>query len=470
MFNSFYFIIAFPIVFLLYYLIPSRCVTARNVFLLVVSYWFYFFWNTGWPLMLMTVTLVTYTLAILIEKKAGIWSPRKMLWLISIGIAITVMPLLLLKYTGFFASSIANLFNIGESRLIGLNWAIPVGLSFFTFQSVGYVADVYKKKIAAEQNLLTYALFLSFFPSIVSGPINRAPSLIPQFRDNNRKFDYSKVVTGLKMALWGLLMKVVIADRLGMYVDTVFSSYLNYSGATCILASLAFTIQIYADFAGYSLMAIGIGKSLGFDLMENFRRPYFSVSITDFWRRWHISLSTWLRDYIYIPLGGSRCSKVRNYYNIMVTFLISGIWHGANWTFVLWGGIHGAAQVVEKYFGLHKSQSKGVVRFLRVVMTFVVVNFAWVFFRMPTITDAYGIINRMFTVGGSVFYSSQLDYCVIGLLMLILKDVADEFYPDRFRLFDNRHIVVRWASYLFVLLVIMLSGALSQGNFIYANF
>lgn len=470
MFNSFVFILIYPVLFLLYYLIPSRFIVARNAYLLVVSYAIYFSWNAGWPLALMLVTVLTYLAAILIDKKSTNWTARKKKLLISVGIVISVLPLAVIKYTGFVVSTIASLFAGGESHLAGLNWAIPIGLSFFTFQTVGYVVDVFRKKIPAEKDLLNYSLFVSFFPSIVAGPINRATSMLPQFRENNHRFDYDKVVSGMKMVLWGLLMKVVVADRLGMYVDTVMPQYMNYSGITCFLASVAYSMQIYADFAGYSLMAIGIGKSLGFDLAENFCRPYFSISITDFWHRWHISLSTWLRDYIYIPLGGSRCSKARNYFNILVTFLVSGLWHGANWTFVLWGGIHGAAQVVEKWLGLQKSQRKGLGRLLRITVTFIVVNFAWVFFRMSSVSDAVGCIGRMFTAGGGVFYSSQLDYCFVGLAMLILKDIADEFYSSRFKFFDNRYIVVRWASYLFVLLIIMLSGVFTQGNFIYANF
>ncbi|MBO4380245.1 MAG: MBOAT family protein [Muribaculaceae bacterium] len=470
MFNSFIFILVYPVLFLLYYLIPSRFVTARNAFLLVASYTIYFYWNAGWPLALLLVTLITHVAAIVIDGRAKTWATHNRKWLIVIGIIFAVLPLAVIKYTDFILSTITSLFSNGETHLAGLNWAIPIGLSFFTFQAVGYVVDVYKKKIPAERNLLNYSLFVSFFPSIVAGPINRATSMLPQFRENNRRFDYDKVVSGMKMVLWGLLMKVVVADRLGMYVDTVMPQYMNYSGITCFLASVAYSMQIYADFAGYSLMAIGIGKSLGFDLAENFCRPYFSISITDFWHRWHISLSTWLRDYIYIPLGGSRCSKARNYFNILVTFLVSGLWHGANWTFVLWGGIHGAAQVVEKWLGLQKSQRKGLGRLLRITVTFIVVNFAWVFFKMSSVSDAVSCIGRMFTAGGGVFYSSQLDYCFVGLAMLILKDIADEFYPSRFKFFDNRYIVVRWVSYLFVLLIIMLSGVFTQGNFIYANF
>lgn len=200
----------------------------------------------------------------------------------------------------------------------------------------------------AERNFLHYALYVSFFPSIVSGPINKASLILPQIKALRPYFDYSKAVAGLKCMLWGMFMKVVVADRVALYVDTVLPRYENYSGLSCFAASLLYSVQIYADFAGYSLMAIGVGRVLGFELAENFRRPYLSYSVTDFWRRWHISLSTWLKDYVYIPLGGSRCSRLRNYWNIIVTFLVSGIWHGANWTFIVWGLWHGVFQVVEK--------------------------------------------------------------------------------------------------------------------------
>ena len=243
--------------------------------------------------------------------KIKVRNKKHLVWLFAL---LGLLPLLVFKYYNFLNDSIsAGLATIGlQFALPGLNWAIPVGISFFTFQAVGYMLDVYNKRIAAEKDFLTYALFISFFPSIVAGPINKASLVIPQLKNIRPYFDYSKAVSGLKMLLWGMFMKVVVADRVALYADTVLLHYMNYTGVTCFVASLMYTIQIYADFAGYSLMAIGVGKILGFELTENFKRPYFAVSITDFWRRWHISLSTWLKDYVYIPLGGSRCSKSRN--------------------------------------------------------------------------------------------------------------------------------------------------------------
>ena len=271
-----------------------------------------------------------------------------------------------------------------------------------------------------------------------------------------------------------MFMKVVVADRVALYVDTVFSRYENYTGLSCFAASLLYSVQIYADFAGYSLMAIGVGKVLGFELTENFRRPYFAVSVTDFWHRWHISLSTWLKDYVYIPLGGSRCSKLRNYWNIFVTFLVSGIWHGANWTFIVWGCIHGVCQIVEKMLGQQRCNYRWFGKSIKIIMTFLIVNFAWVFFRMPTMADAWKVITRMFNpaLPMTVYIPETANLFIIltATLVLFMKDLRDEFLPDRFLLFENRNSVVRWCSYTLVMILIMLEGVFSADQFIYANF
>ena len=349
-----------------------------------------------------------------------------------------------------------------------------MGISFFTFQALGYLFDVYYKRIEAEKDFLTYALFISFFPSIVAGPINKASLIVPQLKALRPYFDYSKAVEGLKMLLWGMFMKVVVADRVALYVDTVFPNYMNYTGLTCFVASIFYTLQIYADFAGYSLMAIGIGMTLGFELTENFRRPYFAVSVTDFWRRWHISLSTWLKDNVYIPLGGSRCSKFRNYWNIFVTFLISGIWHGANWTFIIWGVWHGVFQIIEKFIGQQKCEYGWFGKSIKIVITFLLVNFAWIFFRMPSMEDACGMINRLFDYKQPFIVEIQSRHIfllmLVGTTILILKDIRDEFVPNRFRLFENRYVVVRWFSYFFVIVLILLTGVFDAGQFIYASF
>lgn len=469
-YNSFNFIVLFPLIFLLYYLIPARYQKGRNIFLLAVSYLLYLNWKPVYALILLGVTLVTYYSASLI-----VGSEKKKL-IVILGGAFSLLPLLFFKYFNFINEQVYTIFSIAGLRyeLQGLNWAVPIGISFFTFQALGYLFDVYYKKIEAEKDFLIYALFISFFPSILSGPINKASLVIPQLKNLRPYFDYGKAVGGLKMLLWGMFMKVVVADRVALYVDTVLPNYMNYTGVTCFAASIFYTIQIYADFAGYSLMAIGVGKVLGFELTENFRRPYFAVSVTDFWRRWHISLSTWLKDYVYIPMGGSRCSKMRNYWNIFVTFLVSGIWHGANWTFIVWGIWHGIAQIIEKAIGQQKCEYGWFGKSIKILITFLLVNFAWIFFRMPSLGDACGVISHIFDVHQSMALEITSKHIFVlmmmGTIILFFKDCTDEFAPNRLRLFENNNRVVRWATYLSVIILIMLTGVFDAGQFIYANF
>ncbi len=469
-FNSFLFLVCFPLIFLLYYLIPAKYQKGRNLFLLVVSYVLYINWKPVYALILLGVTGITYQTSLQIESKRE-HSKKIMI----IGVIAGLVPLLFFKYFNFINEQVYALLSMVGLRyeLQGLNWAVPIGISFFTFQAIGYVWDVYYKKINAERDFLTYALFISFFPSILSGPINKASLVIPQLKNLRPYFDYTKAVEGLRMILWGMFMKVVVADRMGLYVDTVLPNYMNYTGVTCFAASIFYTIQIYGDFAGYSLMAIGVGKTLGFELTENFRRPYFAVSVTDFWRRWHISLSTWLKDYVYIPLGGSRCSKLRNYWNIFVTFLVSGIWHGANWTFIVWGIWHGLFQIVEKMLGQQKCDYGWFGKSIKIVVTFLLVNFAWIFFRMTTLSDACGVIGRIFDFSlPKTFFTDSMTtmfFMVLGIAILLLKEVVDEFYPAmEVRLI--RPIWLRWGAYVVILCLILLAGVLGSDQFIYANF
>ena len=378
------------------------------------------------------------------------------------------------KYYNFLNDSLTEgLAAIGLKFVLpGLNWAVPVGISFFTFQAVGYMLDVYHGRVKAEKNLLDYVLFVSFFPQVTSGPISTAEELMPQIKTTH-KFDYEQGKQGLKYLLWGMFIKLVIADRLGLFVDTVYANYIHYNGATCFVASVFYTLQIYCDFAGYSLMAIGIARTLGFNLIDNFRRPYLAVSITDFWKRWHISLTRWLTKQVYIPLGGSRCSKPRTYWNIFVTFLVSGIWHGANWTFIVWGVMHGILQIIEKALGWQKYEGNNwVVKGIRIVVTFLLVNFAWVFFRMPSIGDAWGAIVRMFTEFG-IPNLSDMDVFVrliiaISLPMLIFKDVKDEYFPNRLVFLKKGFF--RWSIYIILFSMILTLGVLDSGQFIYVNF
>lgn len=469
-YNSFNFIVLYPLIFLLYYVIPAKYQKARILFLLAVSYLLYLNWETAYALVLLGVTVVTYFAAIVVGKSKR---PRTIM---ICGIIIALFPLLFFKYFNFINETVYECLSLVGVRfqLKGLNWAIPVGISFFTFQAMGYLWDVYYKRIPAEKDFATYALFISFFPSILSGPINKASLIIPQLKNLRPYFNYPKAVEGLKLLLWGMFMKVVVADRVTLYVDVVLPNYMNYTGTSCFVASVLYTIQIYSDFAGYSLMAIGIGKTLGFELTENFRRPYFAVSVTDFWHRWHISLSTWLKDYVYIPMGGSRCSKLRNYWNIFVTFLVSGIWHGANWTFIVWGIWHGVFQIFEKMLGQQKCNYGWFGKTLKISITFLLVNFAWIFFRMPTLSDACGVIARIFnpSLSMAVYVNlvPNLPFTLLGILILFLKDIKDEFFPDRFALMNNNSTIIRWGTYLILAVMILAMGVLGSDQFIYANF
>lgn len=393
---------------------------------------------------------------------------KRLIWLFAV---LSLLPLLVFKYYNFVNESVWSLLSrLGlRYELHGLNWAIPVGISFFTFQAVGYLFDVYYQRIKAEKSIVDYTLFVCFFPQIFSGPISKANELLPQIKKDH-KFNYQQGVQGLKFLLWGMFLKLVLADRLGLYVDKVAASYEMYSGGTCVLSAIFYSLQIYGDFAGYSLMAIGVAKTLGFNLINNFNRPYFSVSITDFWRRWHISLSRWLKDYVYIPLGGSRCSKLRNYWNIFVTFLVSGIWHGANWTFIVWGLIHGFAQIIEKALGWNNKESKGFVKLLRILGTFVLVTVAWIFFRMPTLSDAVLFIKHGVTDFGSPEVLSITNFAIylMAIALVVFKETREEFFPTKLRFLNNRY--VRWAEYVVVFSLILLCGALDSGSFIYGSF
>jgi len=468
-FNSFQFWLIFPIIFGIYWLLPVKYNSIRKVFLILVSYLLYMNWKPAFALVLLFVTLITYWGGYLLDNQKN--KRKRLVWLFAL---FGLLPLLTFKYYNFINDSITDgLSLVGlKFALPGLNWAIPVGISFFTFQAVGYMLDVYHKRIEAEKNLIDYILFVSFFPQVTSGPISKADELLPQIK-NPHKFDYEQGKQGLKFLLWGMFLKLVIADRAGIFVDTVYANYIHYNGTTCFVASVLYTIQIYCDFAGYSLMAIGIARTLGFNLINNFRRPYLAVSVTDFWKRWHISLTRWLTQQVYIPLGGSRCSKAKNYLNIMITFLVSGIWHGANWTFVFWGAMHGVLQVVEKSLGLQKYEgSNVVVKCSRVCITFLLVSFAWVFFRMPSIEDAFLIIGRMFTNYGvpDVLSMGGPSLCMLmmGMFVLCFKEFREEFFHTKLRFLDTKPM--RWVVYI-VLFCLMLSiGVLDGGQFIYVSF
>lgn len=451
-FNSLIFWFIFPCIFAIYWLIPSERNTLRKVFLMLVSYGLYMCWKPSFSLLLAGITLLTYWGALIVTK-------TKTKTLCGVFTLLGLLPLLVFKYCGF-------------------HWLVPIGISFYTFQAIGYLLDVYHKRIPAEKNLLDYCLFICFFPQITSGPISTAANLMPQVKQPH-SFDSDKAIEGLRMVLWGMFLKMVLADRLGIYVDTVYANYQHCSGAVCLMASLCYTIQIYCDFAGYSLMAIGLARTLGFTLTDNFRRPYFAASVTEFWRRWHISLTHWLTTHIYINLGGNRCSKSRQYLNILVTFLVSGLWHGCNWTFVVWGIIHGLLQIIEKTLMGDRLMTElkeplhglTLTKAIRMLITFYLVSLAWIFFRMPTLQDALAMMGRFFT-DFAPFTLSPMDtiskVCLgLSLPVFVGYDLLHEYCADS-RLLKSRQL--QFAFYVLVACFILSIGVLDAGQFIYVSF
>ena len=467
-FNSFQFLWLFPIIFFLVVIIGKRDgfglknSKIGNYVLLAVSYLLYMQWEPLYVLILLWVTFITYIGARFLEKtKSG-----KMPFILFLILALS--PLFFYKYYDFVIMQLNSLFVSfrEKTELRGLNWALPLGISFYTLQSVGYLFDVYKQRIRAERNWWDYMLFISFFPQIASGPISKAKDLLPQIK-SERQLNYAQIVDGLKWLLWGMFLKVVVADNLGLRNNLVFNDFQSHGGIELVLCMISYAFQIYCDFAGYSFMAMGVGKILGFELINNFNRPYFSQSVTEFWHRWHISLSLWLKDYVYITLGGNRCSKIRNYLNIMLTFLVSGIWHGANWTFIIWGGIHGVFQVLEKALGYNKRTSVGMVKSLRILITFVLVTFAWVFFRMPTLNDAILFLGCLVEPG--TVNIKEYVFPLALILIVFWKDFSDENQLKSLQFLDNKYKVVRWTTYYLLLFSICVSGVFG-GLFIYSGF
>lgn len=382
--------------------------------------------------------------------------------------------LFVFKYYNFINGSIESLMSS-----VGLRWNVPylnvllpVGISFFTFQAAGYIIDVYRGTIKAERNFLTYALFVSFFPVILAGPIQRAKNLIPQLKEKH-PLVYDNVIGGLKMMLWGYFMKLCVADRLGTYVDSIFNNLPQHNGTSIAIASVFYTIQIYGDFAGYSLVALGCARTMGFRLPENFRRPYFSTSIKEFWKRWHIALSSWFMDYLYFPLGGSRVKYGRYLLNLMIVFLVSGLWHGAAWTFVLWGALHGVYQIIEalrkKWFG-EPSHNHWWSKGLNMLFVFLLVNMAWIFFRANTIVDAFTAIAKMFTQPSMPFMSPMaMLFGMLSLMILLVKDFADEFHPN-WKLMASDNKVVSTVACALLSVYVILFGVLDSSQFIYFQF
>lgn len=474
LFNSFAFLLFFPLVCIIYFIISGN--KLRNLFLLLASYYFYMSWNPTYALLIFTSTFVTWSCGLLVEKNINNHRTKKIYFVLNLFINLVI--LFTYKYFNFINTFIFSLMSYWGIRweVPNLDVLLPVGISFYTFQAIGYSIDVYRADLKAERNLGIYALFVSFFPQLVAGPIERAKNLLPQFY-NKHLFDPANCVMGLKMMLWGYFMKLCVSDRIAIYVDTIYNNVAQHNGTSLLLATFLFTIQIYCDFAGYSLIAIGAAKVMGFSLMENFHRPYFMHSIKDFWKRWHISLSTWFMDYLYIPLGGNRVSYIRHMLNLLITFLISGLWHGANWTFICWGGMHGGYLILENIknrFVRKAEYPKIGMSILDTLWCFILVSFAWIFFRANNLGDAFEIIRKIFTEHGRPFLETEalvtLMYGGVAIVILFFKDFTDEYLPGKFLCYQSNHAVVRFVSYVMTVVLILTIGILNGGQFIYFQF
>lgn len=483
LFNSIDFLLFFPIVTILYFLLPHKI---RWMWLLGASYYFYMCWNAKYALLIALSTSITYASGLLIHH-----APRqKKLW-VALSFLCNLAILFFFKYFDFFLNNLEAL-GIYVKRP-GFDIVLPVGISFYTFQALSYTMDVYRGEVEAERNLFKYALFVSFFPQLVAGPIERSKNLLHQVSERHT-FEPDQVRGGLLLMLWGMAEKIVIADRVSYLVTYVYDNYAALPGAATVLATLLFAVQIYCDFAGYSDIAIGAAQVMGFSLMDNFRQPYLAKSVAEFWHRWHISLSTWFRDYLYIPLGGNRKGTVRKYVNTMITFLTSGLWHGASWNFVVWGGLNGAYQVAGGVLApvrdkvchtLHIDRERLFWRCARVAFTFCLVDFAWLFFRAPSFRTAWNMIFHtaanfdLAGITGEALYTlglSQPDFTVmlIAIGVLVLSDLLRERFGSLRDKLIALPLPIRWAVYLLGVVLVLVFGVYgpgySESQFIYFQF
>lgn len=465
LFNSIDFAIFLPVVFFLYWVVLKNKLREQNILLVLASYFFYGWWDWRFLSLIAFSSLVDYIIGLKLFYEEN---SRKRKTLLLISLLTNLGFLGFFKYYNFFLDSFVDAFSFFGSNLevSRLNIILPVGISFYTFQTLSYTIDVYRKQMPATRNLISFFAFVSFFPQLVAGPIERASHLLPQFF-HERTLDYGAASKALKMILWGLFMKVAVADRLSLYVEDTYGSIASHTGITFLVATFFFSIQIYCDFGGYSLIAIGTAKLFGFELMTNFKRPYFSSSFKEFWSRWHISLSTWFRDYVYIPLGGSKGGLYKTYVNLFLTFVISGFWHGANWTFIVWGGLHGIYQMVEKSF-----QTIKLPKILSLLVVFTLTNLTWVFFRANSVSDAMRILGKIFDFSTWSFHfgdKGNLIYSAMAVLVLFLNDYITEYRPQA-SLLNHKKTWVRYASICLIIIYIITLGVFDGSQFIYFQF
>ena len=487
LFNSLHFLVFFPVVLGLYFGLPARW---RAPLLLATSYYFYLSWRPAYGLLLAGTTLLDYFSGVRMSRLASPAERRPWLYL---SLVSNLGTLFVFKYFNFFrdaAGALATSLHLPFAvPLLGL--VLPVGVSFYTFQSVAYIVDVYQGRLEAEQHLGRFALFVAFWPQLVAGPIERGGQMLPQFREPHY-FDYGRVASGLRLMAWGMFKKVVIADRLALLANPVFDHPQRFNGLALLLAVLAFTGQIYADFSGYTDLARGAARVLGYQLVLNFRQPYFAASVGDFWRRWHMSLSGWFRDYVYIPLGGSRRGRARTQLNVFIVFLLSGLWHGASWTFVAWGALHGTYLVAEslsqparaalaRWLGL--AARPRVLQALGIATTLALVAYAWIFFRANSLADAFYIGTQVFrgwgqlTGRGAVLtvgrffqgYPPEVAVTLAALGLLLLVDLYQE-QPGLAARWRRATAPARWLAYAALLLATVLFGVFNSTHFIYFQF
>ncbi|WP_424004039.1 MBOAT family O-acyltransferase [Maribacter sp. IgM3_T14_3] len=446
-------------------------------------------WNVEYAFLLLISTSTTFLSGILIQNASSIG--RKKLY-VAISLFVNLSILVLFKYYNFIGDSLTSFISIFdiEYKAPKFNLMLPVGISFYTFQALSYTMDVYQGKIKATKHFGKYALFVSFFPQLVAGPIEKSASLLPQF-NSAKSFNYERIKEGLILMAWGFFKKMVIADRLAILVDTVYNNPTEYEGIELVVATFFFSIQILCDFSGYTDIAIGAAKVLGFDLSKNFNRPYFSKSIPEFWRRWHISLGSWFKDYLYFPLGGSRVVNWKKYRNILIVFIVSGLWHGASWNFLIWGLLHGMYQVLDivltplmkiKNGRFNINKNNFIYKFYKVSLAFCLVSFAWIFFRANKVSDAFYIVKNLFVLNTEVILGNgiydlglnrtEFKVAYIALLVLLLANLLERKY-NLMNLLHKQHLLVRWTYYLsliFYILVYGVYGSNEKAAFIYFQF
>lgn len=473
LFNSLQFILFLLIVFSLYWLLNRINFRLQNLFVVAVSYIFYGWWDVRFLFLIFFTSVCSYSSGLLIVRSSR---PRLIMWA---NVLLNLAILAVFKYFDFFSRSFSSLFSISDPFL--LNLVLPVGISFYTFQALSYSIDVYRRKIEPTRDVVAFLAYVSFFPQLVAGPIERSTSLLPQFLQP-RRFDEALAPDGLRQMLWGYFKKVVVADSCAVYVDRIFLDSSAYNGATLLLAAVLFSIQIYGDFSGYSDIAVGCSKLFGIRLRRNFNVPYFSRDIAEFWRRWHISLTSWFRDYLYIPLGGSRCSRIKVVRNTFIIFLVSGFWHGANWTFLGWGMYHAVLFLPLILLGRNRRYTDTVAatrmipsfkELLQMISTFFLAAFGWVIFRSDTLSGAFGFLKGIFTQGlfqmPYITHPRDAFVIAVSLLLLLVVEWANRSQPHPFAL-TIRSRFLRWLLYIFVLFLILTCAQTSEMPFIYFQF